>query len=252
MENENVKQVDETLKKKECIVTEKVSDVCERYWTESEKKLENRGDEMKKYVCLLVLSSIFFWLNVVYPKCMGEHIWITNLEYSYHSQDGEKKRSQYFNKIKYKENWEEQGFDLQNITDSLSVKGTILKYKEEYSVTDGVMRIYYKDMMFVLDIDEEDSVHLFTKTQSYEDIFKSQNTMKKIENETGISLEDAKEYVELKMQHYRNNLNKISEKDYSKVKGKMKETLFFILLLWCFLWGVSYVKKKWGNRKKIV
>lgn len=183
---------------------------------------------------------------------MGEHIWITNLEYNYHSQDCEKKRSQYFNKIKYKENWEEQGFDLQNITDSLSVKGTILKYKEEYSVTDGVMRIYYKDMMFGLDIDEEERVHLLTKTESYENIFKTQNTMKKIENEMGISLEDAKEYVELKKQHYRNNLNKISEKDYSKVKGKMKETLFFILLLWCITWGFSYVKKKWVNRKKIV
>ncbi len=145
--------------------------------------------------------------------------------------------------IKYKEDWEEQGFDLQNITDSLSVKGTILKYKEEYSVEDGVMRIYYKDMMFGLDIDEEESVHLLTKTESYENIFKTQDTMKKIENEVGISLEDAKEYVELKKQHYRNNLNKISEKDYSKVKGKMKETLLFVLLLWCITWGFSYVKK---------
>lgn len=198
---------------------------------------------MKKYVCLLVLSSVFFWLNVVYPKCMGERIWITKCEYKYCSQDYEKERSQYFNKIKYKEDWEEQGFDLQNITDSLSVKGTILKYKEEYSVIDGVMRICYKDMMFGLDIDEEESVHLLTKTESYENIFKTQNTMKKIENEVGISLEDAKEYVELKKQHYRNNLNKISEKDYSKVKEKMKETLLFILLLWCITWGFSYVKK---------
>lgn len=105
------------------------------------------------------------------------------------------------------------------------------------------MRIYYKDMMFGLDIDEEESVHLLTRTESYENIFKTQNTMKKIENEVGISLEDAKEYVELKKQHYRNNLNKISEKDYSKVKGKMKETLLFILLLWCITWGFSYVKK---------
>lgn len=194
------------------------------------------GDRMKKYVCLFVFSSVFLWLNVVYPKCMGEHIWITNLEYKYHSQDCEKERSQYFNKIKYKEDWEKQGFDLQNITDSLSVKGTILKYKEEYSVTDGVMRIYYKDMMFCLDIDGKESVHLLTK----------------IENEKGISLEDAKEYVELKKQHYRNNLNKISEKEYSKVKRKMKETLLFILLLWCFTLGFSYVKKKWMNRKNIV
>lgn len=54
--------------------------------------------------------------------------------------------------IKYKEDWEEQGFDLQNITDSLSVKGTILKYKEEYSVEDGVMSIYYKDTIFNLDM----------------------------------------------------------------------------------------------------
>ena len=174
---------------------------------------------------------------------MGERIWITKCEYKYCSQDYEKERSQYFNKIKYKEDWEEQGFDLQNITDSLSVKGTILKYKEEYSVIDGVMRICYKDMMFGLDIDEEESVHLLTKTESYENIFKTQNTMKKIENEVGISLEDAKEYVELKKQHYRNNLNKISEKDYSKVKEKMKETLLFILLLWCITWGFSYVKK---------
>jgi hypothetical protein len=36
MENENVKQVAETLKKKECIVTEKVSDECERYGVASE------------------------------------------------------------------------------------------------------------------------------------------------------------------------------------------------------------------------
>ena len=36
MENENVKQVAETLKKKECIVTEKVSDECERYGMKSE------------------------------------------------------------------------------------------------------------------------------------------------------------------------------------------------------------------------
>lgn len=76
--------------------------------------------------------------------------------------------------------------------------------------------------------------------------------MKKIEIETGISFEDVKEYVELKKQHYRNNLDKISENDYSKVKGKMKETLLFILLLWCITWGFAYVKKKWMNRKNIV
>lgn len=176
---------------------------------------------------------------------MGERIFINSLYQQYHSPQYEKERSQYFNKTKYEQDWKsiEQGFDIDVITDSLSVKGSVLKYREDYTVKNGVLRIYDKNVTFVINLDLEDAVSLKTKTKFYRDIFREEEIMKEIEKEVGISLEEGKDYVELQEQHYRKSLEQLSENEYLKIKKKMVQTIVFISVMWCLVGIMIYIKK---------
>lgn len=190
---------------------------------------------MKKAIIFgVIITLLFGGLNVIYPKCFGEHVLISELKYKYYSEDCVTDRVVYYNKKEYKEKWHEidNDFELDVIMDSLSEVGTRLEYADEYTIEGGLIRFEYSGMSVSTIVTESKNIAVNTPHDFYEDILENDETQKRFESDTGISTDTLIKEVEIRKNHYFEALNQIRDWEYQKVVNKIKRTVMGLLVYW--------------------
>lgn len=212
---------------------------------------------MRKMGVLLVLvTTLILGPFVVYPRNLGEHTPIWELEERLFGEGYEGVRSEYFISLKMVKQWDRSGtFYIGNDKDVFRLVEVYLEVKKEVAhgckiKTSGMIEWELKGQRRKVRADALTDTPLYVSIEHEEYVLDgTEGSKRKFEAATGMDADELLGTVSLIRNAYRKTLRELSEVHYRQVCAGIKKAATTVVIMWgtyVSLWcGIRVVKKQY-------